>query len=199
MPKVSGVFESFKDLDLVPIEDINKWVDKLSLQPQIIENYLGNLILYPQMAPLKPEDLKLDLAILREAFKRNPGFYSPNQRKLSIPLGFAERFGDLKEVILAFLDGVKMSEITQVVVSGNGHEEVVGSVITPKFTKDNAEVELTIEEKFYKVKKGSLTVVPCPKSRCHIIFKATEATLISKKDITVESYGGSLGIVIDAR
>jgi hypothetical protein len=201
MPKVSGVFEIFKDLDLIQTPDVVSWLDRNPPRAQDLENYIANLILYPQVAPMSEETLKLDLAILREALKKTPGyFYNPALKKLVIPQNFVERFGGLKNVILAMMDVFVMPDITQVMISAESREEVIGSTVCPKFQKEKEiEFELGVEEKLYTIRQGSLTIIPCDKTRCHLTFRSSDATLISKKDITVESYGGALGIVVDAR
>jgi hypothetical protein len=199
MPKITGVFEIFPDLDLILPSDIAKWSNEVSLQPLTIENHIANRILYPQVAPVKPEDLRLDLALLREALKRSPSFYKAQERKLIIPISFTERFGGIQPLIFAYVDAYKPPDITQVVTTNGKLEKIIGSVVTPLFTKIGSSIDLSVEEKLYRIKQGSLMVLPCPKERCHIIFKSSDATLVSKKDNVLEAFGGTLGIVVDAR
>lgn len=198
MPKVSGIFEVFQDLDLIPTSDISKWLDSVP-QPQTIENYTANRIIYPQALPIKEDELKLDLAILSEVLRKKPSYYNVNLKKLIIPQNFVERFGSLEKLIVAFLNAYKPPDIIQVVLEGEGKEETVGSTIQPKFSKANTEFEFSVEEKRYKIKQGNLVFIPCSKKRCHIIFTSKDATLLGKKDNALEAFGGSLGIVVDAR
>ena len=70
MPKVSGIFEKFKDLEQIPIDDISRW---LKPQPEyFLENFIANRLLYPQVLPLTIQDLEIELAILKEVVKRDP-------------------------------------------------------------------------------------------------------------------------------
>ena len=68
MPKFSGLFDSFDNLEKINVENVASF---LKNPPQLIslENYLANRILYPQTLPLTEENLEIDLAILREALK----------------------------------------------------------------------------------------------------------------------------------
>jgi hypothetical protein len=199
MPKVTGVFEFFPDLDQIPASDIAQWLIGPPIQSQTIENHLANRILYPQSAPLKMEDLSLDLAILREALKKSTNFYKIRENKLTIPVSFIERFGQLPTLILAFIDAFKPMDLTQVVISEAKGEKIVGTIVTPKFSGLNSVIDLSIEEKLFKIKQGNLVVLPCLKERCHLLFKSESATLQSKKDNVLEAFGGALGIVVDAR
>jgi hypothetical protein len=200
MPKVTGVFEFFPGLDEISAADVAKWLTGPPLQAQTIENHIANRILYPQSAPLKIEDLKLDLAILREALKTSANFYKVREKKLTIPASFVERFGQLPPLVLAFIDAYKPLDLTQVVISDTKGEKIVGTIVTPKFNSLNSVIDLSIEEKVYKIKQGNLVVLPCSKERCHLLFKSEGgATLQSKKDNVLEAFGGALGILVDAR
>src|SRR5687767_12024497 len=70
MPKLSGLFDSFENLDQIEAENLLPWL-KAPPNPVQLENYLANKILYPQTLPLSEVDMKIDLAILREALKIN--------------------------------------------------------------------------------------------------------------------------------
>lgn len=198
MSKVTGIFEIFQDLDLIQTSDISKWLDNVP-QPQSIENYIANRIIYPQAIPIKEDELKLDLALLSEVLKKKLSYYNLNSKKLIIPQNFIERFGGLEKLIVAFLNAYKPQDITQVVIDSEGKEETIGSTVVPKFSKVNAEFEFSVEEKLYKIKQGNLLFIPCSKKRCHIIFMSKDVILLNKNDSVLEAFGGSLGIVVDAR
>src|SRR5687768_2390810 len=70
MSKLSGIFDSFDNLDQIEIESLITWL-KNPPSPVQLENYLANKILYPTSLPLTESDMKIDLAILREALKIN--------------------------------------------------------------------------------------------------------------------------------
>lgn len=87
MTKLVGFFESFDNLDLIPVEDI---AQKLKIRSQLIEleNFVANRILYPQAIPTTSIDMETDMVILDMALKINKG------KKLS--KDFITRFPGLK-------------------------------------------------------------------------------------------------------
>jgi len=103
MPKLSGLFDSFDNLDQIDISSLSSWI-KPTLVPDQLENYLANKILYPQTIPLTELDTKIDLAILREALKHNSlksqNFLNLTLRKIIIPERFLSYIPDL--TVLSF-------------------------------------------------------------------------------------------------
>ena len=87
MAKLIGFFESFDNLDLIPVEEIAK---KLKIRSQLIEleNFVANRILYPQAIPTTSIDMETDIVILEEALKIN--------KRKKLPEDFKARFPGLK-------------------------------------------------------------------------------------------------------
>ncbi len=198
MPKVVGVFEIFHDLDKIPTEEILKWI--IPPPPlHIVENYLANRILYPQVAPVTVSDLSIDLAILREMLKQNNSFYRPTEHKIIIPTNFVEFFANLSRLVWSFVDAYKPTGIVQIAIEKEGMEEIIGTVLIPLFEERGAKFELSVEDKQYSIRNGTLTIIPCSKNRCHLLFKSNRATVLGKKESVFEAYGGRLGIMVDAR
>ncbi len=219
MVKLSGLFDSFDNLDQISIEAVASWL-KFSPQPSKLENYLANRILYPQTIPLTETDMQIDLAILREALKvyaprpdqktnnllgGNP-FLNTTLRKILIPARFLEYVPDLKSLVWAFIDALVLVRNRQdfyqdiwAIVLTDDSDEIVGSVILPQFDSSNGKMELSVMGKNYKILPGGLTVIPCPKERCPIAYSFLEGKVLGKKSSTLEVYGGRLGLVIDGR
>lgn len=221
MPKLSGLFDSFDNLDQIVIEDIAKW---LKHPPQLIqlENYLANRILYPQTVPMSEVDMQIDLAILREAIRINgPGgdklsstnpllgdnpFLNITLRKILIPEKFLNHIPDLKTLTWVFVDALlynrqKMDwfqDLWTVELRGDS-DEIVGSILLPQFNDSKALVELSVEGKTVKIRPGSLVVVPCPKNRCEIAFKFAGGKILGQNASAMQIYGGRLGLLIDGR
>ena len=217
MPKVSGLFDSFDNLDQIALEDIARWL-KVTPNMTQLENYLANKILYPQSVPLSRSDSEVDLAILREALRINgpksPGnallgdnaFLNITLRKILIPARFLPFVPGMRALVWAFVDAFLLDrkeedyfqDLWTVVLTGEV-DEIVGSVLLPQFSDNNAVMELMLEKQLYKVRPGSLMVIPCPSSRCEIGFKFKGGKLLGKQESAFEIYGGRLGLMIDGR
>ena len=220
MPKLSGLFGSFDNLDLVSIEAVASW---LKPTPNLIqlENYLANKILYPQTLPLNENEMKIDLSILREVLKINGPksvdkkteslldynpFLNITLRKILIPKKFLGFIPNLVSLTWAFVDGLlldrKKGDFFQdvwTVILTDDIDEVVGSVLLPQFEDKSSWVDLNILSKNFKIRPGSLTIIPCRKERCELSYKFNKGTILGKKESAVEVYGGSLGLMIDGR
>lgn len=208
MLRLTGLFDSFNNLDQIPAEAIASW---LKNPPQLVqlENYLANKILYPQILPLTAYDMQIDLAILREALKNasfgeNP-FLNIKLKKILIPAGFLNFTVDLVSLTWAFVDALLLNRKSKgfgdlwTVVLTDDTDEVAGSILLPQFEGSRGVMNLKLQSKSYEVQKGSLMVIPCPKSRCEIAYKILNGRILGKTDSVVEIYGGRLGLMVDGR
>lgn len=218
--KPAGLFDSFDYLDQISAESIASW---LKPQPQLsnIENYLANKVLYPQTIPLTESDMKIDLAILREALKisrvqasarktngmlgEDP-FLNITLRKVLIPIRFLNYVPDLKSLVWAFVDALLLDRNKKdyyqdvwTIVLTDDTDEVIGSLILPQFAGPSEEIDLVVLDKKYKISSGSLTVIPCLRQRCQIQYSLPKGRILGKQSNAVEVYGGRLGLVIDGR
>lgn len=198
MPNISGIFEAFENLDQIPTEDIARWL-KSPPQPQILENYLANKLFYPQVIPINISDLNIDLAILREALKRNTVFYKPAQKKIFIPEDFINLVPDVKKLAKLFIDAYEPKGPVIFILSRRSGDEVLGSLVTVYPGSEKDVLHFEIEGKNFKIKPGSLVILPCSKERCHINFKSNEAKIFGKSETVFEVQGGRLGIIVDGR
>ncbi len=227
MPKLSGLFGSFDNLDLISIEAV---ASRLKPTPNLIqlENYLANKILYPQTLPLNENEMKIDLSILREALKINSPksvdkktdsllgynpFLNITLRNILIPKKFLGFIPNLVSLTWAFVDGLLLDrqkgdffQDVWTVILTDDIDEVVGSVLLPQFEDKNDRMDLNIlneqtssSSKNYQIRPGSLTIIPCPKDRCQLSYKFNKGTILGKKESAVEVYGGNLGLMIDGR
>lgn len=217
MAKLPGLFDGFDNLDQIKTEDIARWL-KPQPDPIYIENYLAQRILYPQTVPMTQSDMKLDLAILREALRMltpkdkttpmlgyNP-FINITLRKILIPSKFLEFMPDLPNLTWTFVDGLLLDrkkkdffeDLWTVELVGDTNE-VIGSIIQPEFKDHKGELQLAILGKTYMIRAGTLIVIPCPPKRCQVSFKFKQGKILGKQDLEVEVYGGKLGLMIDGR
>lgn len=210
MPKLTGLFDTFDNLDAIPAEAIAVWLKPM---PQLdkLENYLANRILYPQTLPQTEVDMQIDLAILREALKttasleQNP-FLNITLRKLLIPVDFLNFVPSLASLTHAFIDAFlkdrkreDLFEDLWTIVLTDDIDEIAGSVILPQFAGKDGLMILKVLGKDYEIKQGSLMVIPCDKDRCEIAYKLHSGKVLGKIESNIEIYGGKLGVMIDGR
>lgn len=220
MPKPVGLFDSFDNLDQISPEVIASWVKPVP-QINLLENYIANRILYPQTLPLTQYDVQIDLAILKEAIRisnQNSAsqknnvllggapFLNLTLRKILIPRRFLDYLPDLMSLTLVFVDALLLSrekkdffeDLWTIVLTGD-IDEIVGSIILPQFTDSLGIMNLSLLGKNYKIKQGSLNVIPCPKERCEIEYKMQNGKVLGKGESALEVYGGKLGLIVDGR
>lgn len=196
MPKVTGVFDYFKNVDQIPAEDIARWISPL---PNIIilQNFIANRLSYPQAIPIDQEGLDIDLAILREVLRRDKKYVNATSKKILIPKHFEIRFVDLAKLVWAFVDAYLLVGIWTVVLKGD-YDETVGSIIVPRLNP-NGQGDFVINNKQVSLLKGGLLVVPCNRLKCVISFNLNGGELLEKKQNKLEIFGGRLGVLIDGR
>lgn len=220
MVKLTGLFDTFDNLDSLEAENIVRWLKPIPQTVQV-ENYLANKILYPQTVPVTKEDMQLDLAILREALRINGpksrmvggsdllgdnAFLNITLRKIVIPQKFLQFMPDLVSITWAFVDGLLLERKRQdwfedlwTVVVSDDTDQIVGSVLLPQFQSNLSKLNLAFQGKNFEVRPGSLTVLPCPFERCEITFKFNQGKFMGKTESVLELSGGNLGLIIDGR
>lgn len=191
MPKLSGVFDQFADLDKVFAEDINKWL-RIKIEQHTLDNFIANRIFYPQTIPMTPQEMEIDIAILKEAIKRGgKKFYNLSDNKIVIPQEFVLRFFPTHRLVAAFIDGLDdLKEITQVYLQQAGSKKLFGSIYIPSQLTDQNPVVIKIDNQKYPLKLNTLTLLPIAKIGLKI-------SIDPNKQLTIN--GGSLGIFIDLR
>lgn len=220
MSKLLGLFDSFDSLDQISAEAIASWL-KPAPQLTLLENYLANRILYPQAIALTGCDIKIDLAILREALKISSPFASDSKtnaflgnnpflnvilRKILIPVRFLNFIPDLSSLTWAFIDALLPDrkkedwfEDLWTVVLTDDTDEIVGSVVLAQFEDNSGAMDLSVQGKNYKIHSGSLMVIPCSDNRCEITYRLQKGKVLGKQINAIEVYGGRLGLIVDGR
>ncbi|MBI2597237.1 hypothetical protein HYW41_03710 [Candidatus Daviesbacteria bacterium] len=222
--KLPGLFDSFDNLDAISIDSLILWLKEagVSIPPFQLENYLANKILYPQTLPLTDIDMKIDLAILRQALTINGPKSSKNTanpllgdnpflnitlRKIIIPERFLYFVPDLVSLTWAFVDGLLLVDRQKedwyedlwTVILADDIDQIIGSVILPQFSGKSDSMDLFLQDRNFKIRAGNLTVVPCDKERCQIRYKLLNGKILGKNESSLEVYGGKLGLMIDGR
>src|SRR5581483_2689281 len=188
MPRLTGVFSGFTDLEQLNAEDLNRWL-KAKESPFYLENYIGNRILYPQAIPVSLRDLEIDLAILREYLRRHPEVvYNAKTKKMLIQEELEMRFPPLQKLIGAILDVLTLEAPTPILLQRvSGVIEVVGTIISYTPTKEGF-TDVNINGQALKLETETVTILPNKEQ--HVVVQIGETH-------PVNVAGGSLGIVID--
>lgn len=190
MAKLTGIFEEFKELERVPVEEVKKWL-KFKVEPHNLENFIANRVLYPQSVPVTHEDLMIDLAILREIINREPSrVFNGVLNRLTIPGELIGRFGDLKKIVSVILDVTRLKNITQVFLKTNNAVIPIGSIYTPVGLSPLPTIGVYLDGKFTKLKMGDLAFVTVPQKHIRVRIANLSEILVA---------GGTLGLVIDLR
>lgn len=217
MPVLPGLFDSFDNLDYIRTEDIAKWL-KPTPPLTYIENYVAQRILFPQTIPITKSDMDIELAILREAVRSsvqlnrknamlgdNP-FINLTLRKLLIPAKMLNFVKDLPTLVWVFVDALLLGrnkkdhfeDLWTIVLTGES-DETIGSILLPKFSAANGQLQLGVLDRVYKIAAGGLVVIPCNRERCKVTMKLKFGKILGKSDPSLEVYGGRLGLVVDGR
>lgn len=219
MPNLNGLFDSFDNLDQIEAENLIFWLKNVP-SSIYLENYLATRILYPQTLPLTEADLLIDLAILREALRLNGpkqgqkegemlggnSFLNITLRKIIIPESFLTYIPNLIQLTWAFVDGLLLNRKKEdqfqdlwTVVIADDIDEVIGTILLPRFEGMRDSMKLNVLGKDYRIKAGSLVTLPCNKDKCQIAYKFNQGKILGKQESAVEVYGGKLGLMIDGR
>lgn len=220
MPKVSGIFEYFTNLEKVAVEDVLSRM-KHQINSILVQNFVANRILYPQAIPVSETDLELDLAILRESLildkigyiggRNNPAkekisFIDEITHKLYIPESFIYRIPNISQLVWAFIDAYllgrsqkNISESVWTIVRTGETTEILGTVLLPSFEHSDGVMDVSLDQRSVSITSGSLTVIPCTTNRCHLQYKMNGGSLLGKSEGMMEIVGGKLGLVIDGR
>lgn len=188
MPKLSGIFEQFRYIDQIPQSDILKWLPH-ALQEHTLENFIGNRIIYPQTVPTTKLELEIEMAIFREAVKRQPDvFYDANKKRISIPEEFELRFGTSENLVRCLVESLSFLGVTSIYIKRQLGTDLVGSIVSLNNLTPTAVVNVSINNQVMGIKNWQANFLPFRDK--HLIVKfAGSADLVAS--------GGPLGLIID--
>lgn len=200
MPKLKGLTSLLPPMDNMPTEDMRAWLKRRDT-PQILENELGNRLLYPFSVPVSSESMMLDLAIIRESLKIEPQkYFSRNFGRLYIPDQLIPFFPNLQNLVWIFIDVLNpIGLVTVYAKSEQMGSKNLGTIITPIILGSSGAVDLSIDGRQFRIKFGSMVTIPTEGRRVVIKFESKNATLQGKNTLSAEVFGGPLGLMIDAR
>lgn len=200
MPRLNGLFDYIAKLEDVSVSDVQKWLPARE-DEVILQNKIGNRILYPGVVSLTKKDLIFELAIIRKVIEVNQNkLYNKNLKRIDIPDDFLEYFPDLQNLVGAFIDAIHPLGITSFWLKSEilGKKNL-GTLIHPEQLQAGGLITIGIHDKQYQIKIGSLVIIPILQSRIDLTFTSDSARLMGKKIISTEVVTGQLGLIIDTR
>jgi hypothetical protein len=200
MPRLKGLFDSFLKIDNLQVPDIKNWLNFRG-DDRLLENQLGNRLLYPQITPVSQQELMLDLAVLREALKTQPeDYYNQNFKRLYIPDDFLKHIPDLHKLVWAFIDAFDPWGVTTIFLkSEDPGNKTLGTLIRPEILSDSGWIDLWVYGKKYEVTIGTISVIPAGANKIDVKFESAAARIMGKEQTLMEVVGGPLGLIVDTR
>ncbi|MFH0936954.1 MAG: hypothetical protein V1808_01520 [Candidatus Daviesbacteria bacterium] len=200
MSKLSGLQDLVPQLENINLNQVASML-QVKIDPQILENKLGNRLLYPQTVPLTETDLVFDLNLLQEALKSHPqSYYSSSLKKIVIPEELTQLFPNLQHLVWAFVNVFHPVGITTVFIKSQRlGTKSLGTIIKPEVLESGGDIKIEADGKSYLVKIGSLLVLPLVGRKIDIKFESNFAKLSGQNSLTTEVFGGELGLMVDAR
>lgn len=197
MPRLTGIFEHFADIETISANDIAQWIRTPS-QTTSVEDSLGNRILYPQTIAFKVEDLEMDFAILRELIGRHPeAFFNPLTKKIIIGEEYVTRFPPLTRLVTTLVEMLNPQGVIQAIVKSPSKMIQVATVIAPyqKAAVVNTgvlqtNINVMVNNKNMVLASGTITILPFKERHLKVKIGAENEILVA---------GGSLGLVLDLR
>ena len=192
MPKLTGIFEDLEGLDSLPIEDVNNFLAEKE-HVYVLQNFLGNRILYPQTIPASKRDMEIDLAILCAYMRLHQEiFYMVGLKRIMIPEKIELRFPPLANLLYYFPEIFDLDEVVELAIKKESSQVVIiGSIISPKVGDPKSEklTQVLINGQSIKLDPHGMTYFGTNQN-------SNEVELPNK---TLTVAGGSVGIIINQK
>jgi len=190
MTILTGLFAQLPGIENLSPEDLSKWLKK-AYDPRVLENYLGNRVIYPQTVALTQEERMIDRAIIQEYIRKNPAFfYNPLSHKVLIPLELMHRIQPNTDLMVMLCSLLQVSGVVPVFIGEETSfkNEGVIMAINPLSTEKNITILIN----------GKNTIVENNKIY-HFSVEDQHIKVKVDGDPEIMVQGGKLGITIDLR
>lgn len=196
--KITGLLSYISDVEKLEVEKIaSDFLFKGNLE--IIENQLGNILLYPQTIPTNKKESDFDLAIVKEILRLEPkNFYSSNLKRVYIPDIFIQIFPNLTKLVFIFIDILKPANMTSFLLkSENLGAKNLGTYIKPENALEHCFLDINIAQQKYHVPAGNITIIPMRQQKVDIKLESNCNIIEGRNEFTAEVIGGEIGLIID--
>lgn len=194
MPKLTGIFEKFQDLDTVPVTEIISSL-KIKGDTNLVQNFIGNRVLYPQTVASSAQDLELDHQILLEALKTHPEvIYDKGGKNIILTGEYTMRFPPFIKLMTTIIDAVEPEGPTGIFLK-NTQTIRLGTIITSAMVKtalsqtENKNLTLQINGEVKNLTSGTINLLSYGRGELKLKFGSLEIIIP----------GGEMGIFLDLR
>ncbi|MDO8498764.1 MAG: hypothetical protein Q7S44_03180 [bacterium] len=200
MPSLSGLFDYFPELEVIPVDKIIGRLNRRD-DSKLLTNELGNRILYPQLIPENESQLTLDWAILQSYLAMSPSrYYDKHLNRFYIHEMFLPRFLSLKQLVLTYIEVFHPQGIVTLVLrTENLGDKSLGTLLRPTVLGNQGTVDLVMKDKTYSIKPGTVLLIPNRQRRVDFRFQSNVAQLGGKNSLLAEVPGGEVGLIVDTR
>ncbi len=198
MPTFKGVLSYISDIEKIETEKIAAAL-KFRVNLEIIENQLGNLLLYPHIVPVTEAESNFLLAVLKEILRLEPqNFYNPNLKKIYIPEVCFRIIPNLSKLAFIFIDSLKPVNLTSFFFkSETSGIKNLGTYIKPEDISNQCFLDVYINQQKFHIPSGNITIIPCSKQKIDLKMESNCNIIDGKNEFIAEVIGGDIGIIID--
>lgn len=198
MPAFKGLLNYISDVEKIEAEKIaSTLLFKGDLK--IIENQLGNLLLYPQVIPINKSESDFDLAVLREILRLEPGnFYRPDLKRIYIPEVFIRISPNLSKLAFIFIDLLKPVNLTSFLLKSESFGvKNLGTYIKPEKMAEHCFLDVKVGQKKFHVSTGKIVIIPLPQQKIDLELESNCNLIENKNKFYAEVVGGDIGLIVD--
>lgn len=195
---LKGLLSYISDIEKIETEKIAASL-KFRVNLEIIENQLGNLLLYPQVIPVTEAESNFLLAVLKEILRLEPqNFYNPNLKKIYIPDVCAKILPNLSKLAFIFIDSLKPVNLTSFFLKSEtlGLKNL-GTYIKPENISDQCFLDVFVDQQKFHILAGNITIIPTSKQKIDLRLESNCNIIDGKNEFITEVIGGDVGLIID--
>lgn len=198
MPAFKGLLSYISNVEKIEAEKIAS-ILLFKGDLKIIENQLGNLLLYPQTIPINKNESDFDSAVLKEILRLEPeNFYNPNLKRIYIPEVFIRIFPNLFKLAFIFIDLLKPVNLTSFLLkSENFGVKNLGTYIKPENMAEHCFLDVKFGQKKFHVLAGKIVIIPMSQQKIDLELESNCNLIENKNKFYAEVVGGDIGLIVD--
>ncbi|MDO8638789.1 MAG: hypothetical protein Q7R43_04395 [Candidatus Daviesbacteria bacterium] len=198
LTQTKGLLSYISDIEKLEASKIASSLNSSS-DLKIIENQIGNLLLYPQTVPTTEGESSFDLSLLKEILRLEPqNFYNPNLKKIYIPEIFSHIYPNLSRLAFIFIDTLKPVNLTSFFLKSEtlGIKNL-GTYIKPENVLDHCFLDVYVDQQKFHIMAGNIAIIPSLQRKVDIKMESNCNIIEGKNEFITEATGGDIGIIID--